>query len=72
MTANVQFFSDRRLIEETLVSLPKEFIMTSTEFYRILKKQFPFETTLKQDIFLQKIAQFVTSEVQDELFVLKG
>lgn len=43
-----------------------------TEFYRILKEQFPFETTLKQDIFLDKIADFVTNDKQDELFILKG
>lgn len=46
--------------------------MTSSEFYRILKQQFPFETTLKQDIFLDKIADFVTNNNQDELFILKG
>jgi len=46
--------------------------MTSSEFYRILKQQFPFETTLKQDIFLDKIADFVTNDKQDELFILKG
>lgn len=46
--------------------------MMRTEFYRILKEQFPFETTLKQDIFLDKIADFVTNDKQDELFILKG
>lgn len=46
--------------------------MTSTEFYHILKQQFPFETTLKQDIFLDKIADFVTNNKPDELFILKG
>jgi len=46
--------------------------MTNTEFYRILKSEFPFETTLKQDIFLDKIADFVTNQNSDELFILKG
>lgn len=46
--------------------------MLMTEFYTLLKNKFPFETTLKQDIFLQKIAQFVTNDSEDELFVLKG
>lgn len=46
--------------------------MTSTEFYHKIKSSFPFEVTLKQDIFLKKIAQFVLSDNQDELFVLKG
>lgn len=46
--------------------------MLMTEFYTLLKNKFPFETTLKQDIFLQKIAQFVTNDSEDEIFVLKG
>jgi len=46
--------------------------MTVTEFYQKLQTSFPFSLTLKQDAFLQKIAQFVLSENQDELFVLKG
>ena len=46
--------------------------MTQTEFYHILKDQFPFETTLKQDIFLDKISDFVTNNKTDELFILKG
>lgn len=46
--------------------------MTVTEFYQKLQTTFPFSLTLKQDAFLQKIAQFVLSENQDELFVLKG
>lgn len=46
--------------------------MTITEFYHRLKATFPFETTLKQDAFLQKIARFILSDQSDELFVLKG
>lgn len=46
--------------------------MTSSEFYHKIKNSFPFEVTLKQDIFLKKISQFVLSDNQDELFVLKG
>lgn len=46
--------------------------MLMKEFYTLLKNKFPFETTLKQDIFLQKIAQFVTNNSEDEIFVLKG
>jgi ATP-dependent exoDNAse (exonuclease V) alpha subunit len=41
-------------------------------FSSILHKNFPFNTTLKQDIFFQKIALFVTSDVNNELFLLKG
>lgn len=46
--------------------------MSSSLFYSILQKNFPFKTTLKQDIFFQKIALFVTSDVNSELFLLKG
>ncbi|WKW46807.1 AAA family ATPase [Myroides sp. JBRI-B21084] len=46
--------------------------MTITQFYQQLKDSFPFELTLKQDAFLKKIAQFIVSENQDEIFVLKG
>lgn len=46
--------------------------MTITEFYLHIKNSFPFDVTLKQDAFLRKISQFVLSENQDEVFVLKG
>ena len=46
--------------------------MTITEFYLHIKNSFPFNVTLKQDAFLKKISQFILSENQDEVFVLKG
>ena len=46
--------------------------MSSSLFYSILHKNFPYKTTLKQDVFFQKIALFVTSTVSNELFLLKG
>lgn len=46
--------------------------MSSSLFYSILHKNFPYKTTLKQDVFFQKIAIFVTSTVSNELFLLKG
>lgn len=46
--------------------------MNSTLFYNLLRKNFPFQPTLNQDIFLQKIAQFILSDVKNEVFVLKG
>ncbi len=46
--------------------------MNSGLFYKILRQKFPFEPTLKQDIFLQKISVFITNTNKDELFVLKG
>jgi ATP-dependent exoDNAse (exonuclease V) alpha subunit len=41
-------------------------------FYSILSKNFPFSPTTKQNIFLQKIAVFITSTANDSIFVLKG
>lgn len=46
--------------------------MTSTLFYKLLRENFPFEPTLKQDIFFQKIAEFIINSSNNELFVLKG
>jgi ATP-dependent exoDNAse (exonuclease V) alpha subunit len=46
--------------------------MTPAVFYRLLRANFPFSPTLKQDIFLQKIAEFVIDNSRDQLFVLKG
>lgn len=41
-------------------------------FYSVLQRKFPFKPTLKQDIFFQKIAEFVTNTNKNEIFVLKG
>lgn len=46
--------------------------MNSALFYKILRQEFPFSPTAKQDIFLQKIAEFITNTNNNELFVLKG
>jgi len=46
--------------------------MTSTAFYSILTRNFPFQPTYKQDIFFQMVAQFATNTNNDEIFVLKG
>lgn len=46
--------------------------MTSSQFYSVLRNKFPFEPTVKQDIFFQQIAVFLTSTNADELFLLKG
>ena len=46
--------------------------MNSSFFYCLLKKQFPFTPTIKQDLFFQQIAEFCTNEDNNEIFVLKG
>ncbi len=45
---------------------------TTTKFYSILKKNFPFEATQKQDVFFQQISDFVDVTSKDDIFILKG
>jgi exodeoxyribonuclease-5 len=46
--------------------------MDISQFYSLLKTDFPHNTTAKQDIALQLLAQFVLSDVKNEVFLLKG
>lgn len=46
--------------------------MNAASFYKLLRQRFPFDPTVKQDIFLQKAAEFITNTNKDEIFVLKG
>jgi ATP-dependent exoDNAse (exonuclease V) alpha subunit len=46
--------------------------VSSKNFYSILSQNFPFNPTLKQDAFFQKIAVFITNTNNDAIFVLKG
>jgi hypothetical protein len=46
--------------------------MSSSLFYSILIRNFPFQPTSKQNIFFQKIAEFITNTNDNEIFVLKG
>jgi exodeoxyribonuclease-5 len=46
--------------------------MTSSEFYQLLKKKFPFEPTVKQNIVLQQLSEFVFDDTPNTLFLLKG
>lgn len=46
--------------------------MREKEFYQLLKEDFPFEPTIKQDIVLQKLSHFVLSGSKESLFLLKG
>ncbi len=46
--------------------------MREKEFYQLLKEDFPFVPTIKQDIVLQKLSEFVLSNSKDTLFLLKG
>ncbi len=46
--------------------------MREKEFYELLKEDFPFEPTIKQDIVLQKLSHFLLLGSKDSLFLLKG
>ncbi|MBJ6369423.1 ATP-dependent DNA helicase [Snuella sedimenti] len=46
--------------------------MTSTEFYALMKQQFPFQPTMKQDIVLQQLSHFIFSKTSNALYLLKG
>lgn len=46
--------------------------MDVSQFYSLIKSDFPFEATSKQDITLQLLSKFVISDVKDEVFLLKG
>jgi len=46
--------------------------MNSTQFHTLLKEKFPFDLTLKQNVVLQRLANFVLDNEDDNLFVLKG
>jgi ATP-dependent exoDNAse (exonuclease V) alpha subunit len=46
--------------------------MNFSLFYSTLQKSFPFQLTLLQDVFLQKMAIFCTNKESKEIFILKG
>ncbi|GAA3655529.1 ATP-dependent DNA helicase [Flavivirga jejuensis] len=46
--------------------------MTSSEFYSLIKQQFPFKPTLKQNIVLQQLSEFIFNQAPNVLYVLKG
>ncbi|MBP93957.1 exodeoxyribonuclease-5 [Bizionia echini] len=46
--------------------------MNSKEFYSLVKQQFPFQPTLKQDLVLQQLSEFIFSDKKNDLYLLKG
>ena len=46
--------------------------MDAPAFYKLLKSKFPHEVTLKQDVVLQKLSEFIYDTDSDALFLLKG
>ena len=46
--------------------------MTYKLFYNLLQNNFPHQPTQKQEVFFQKIADFILNSTSDDIFVLKG
>ena len=46
--------------------------MTSSEFYSLIKQQFPFKPTSKQEIVLLQLSEFIFSKDPKALYLLKG
>ncbi|WGD34643.1 ATP-binding domain-containing protein [Olleya sp. YS] len=46
--------------------------MTSSQFYSLIKQQFPFQPTSKQDILLLQLSEFILNDKQNGIFLLKG
>lgn len=46
--------------------------MTSNEFYSLITQQFPFQPTLKQNIVLQQLSEFIFDKTPNKLYLLKG
>tara|TARA_R110000850_G_scaffold277086_1_gene422327 strand:- start:54222 stop:55643 length:1422 start_codon:yes stop_codon:yes gene_type:complete len=46
--------------------------MSHTAFYKTLLKEFPHTPTTRQDVVLQKLAEFIYTTQPDTLFLLKG
>src|SRR5690554_7478857 len=46
--------------------------MTSSEFYSLIRQQFPFHPTTKQEIVLLQLSEFILSKDPNALYLLKG
>ncbi len=47
-------------------------LKTKSEFYSIIKQQFPFNPTAKQDILLLQLSEFIFDDNKNGLYLLKG
>jgi len=46
--------------------------MNSSEFYSLLKQHFPFTPTLKQDVVLLQLSEFIFKASKNNIYLLKG
>ncbi len=47
-------------------------LMSPSQFYSLLKKEFPFEPTIRQDMVLQQISEFIFDNSKNRIYLLKG
>lgn len=47
-------------------------LMSPSQFYSLLKKEFPFEPTTRQDLVLQQISEFIFDNSKNRIYLLKG
>ncbi|WP_026752886.1 ATP-dependent RecD-like DNA helicase [Sediminibacter sp. Hel_I_10] len=46
--------------------------MTPSDFYKLLKRKFPFEPTSKQNVVLEHLSKFVLNDDEKSIYLLKG
>lgn len=46
--------------------------MDASSFYKLIRKSFPHEPTLKQDVVLQQLSEFIFATEKNEVFMLRG
>ncbi len=46
--------------------------MTASEFYKLLRRKFPFEPTSKQNVVLEHLSNFVLDDSNQTIYLLKG
>ena len=50
----------------------ERFQMTASEFYSLLTEHFPFKPTLKQEVVLKELSEFILDSSPNALYVLRG
>ena len=71
MVLPADFFTESHLKILYLASFHASSKMSPNSFYNVLKSNFPFQPTYRQDLFFKDISDFIATESND-IFVLKG
>ncbi len=71
---NLQFFFNRKSFwrKNHLYLWASMKPLTTATFYKQLESKFPHVPTLKQEVALQKLSEFILSTTKEEVFLLKG